>query len=578
MYNYVKLIEKRITEESKRFLDDIYEPTEVYSGGLIYAWRDLCVMRDGRIRYYSTYNVKCPTEDIGERECFYVESCDGGISWSKHFMNKNALGSSIYVPFIDKYISTKQLQKENTLVFIGNDPDDENPQSVKISDKAYIDLKQPFVMKSRNRIIVAAHERRPKIHETAYFPVIFYSDDGGKTWNETHPGDAPLFEKKWPHKGMRWEQNNREMTITELSDGTLLMITRTATDFHYMSRSCDGGETWSDFEPSPFHSTGTMPILKKLSDGRILFFWNNTKLLPEISGADGIWEDVFTNRDVCHCAISEDDGKTWKGFRELRLNPYRNAADFRSVGGAVIRDKSVHQFEALELPNGKILFVNGQSPVCCKIYIFDINWLYETERHEDFLQGMTSLSTHLFVKSVLGGWKGNGYAGHCAYNRTDGAYLVPCPENNGKEALLIRRVNDDILVSGICGAVWNFPIAQKGKIKIRAFIQGKGLRVSLLDYWMNPCDDTVEYYADMSVVLRGDMQPEGETFSEFVIEFDCNIGKTVLYCGDYLRIEKNFNGTHPFGLCYLHMQSVATEEDLLGAYVSEIDFKADTGC
>lgn len=347
-----------------------------------------------------------------------------------------------------------------------------------------------------------------------------------------------------------------------------------------MSHSHDGGETWEEFKPTPFHSTGTMPILKTLSDGRILFFWCNTKMLPELPGADGIWEDVFTNRDVCHCAISEDEGKTWKGFRELRLNPHRNASDFRSIGGsAAYLDKSVHQFEVLELPDEKILFVNGQHPVCCGIYIFDVKWLYEKERHENFLCGLTSLSTQIYVKSIPGGWRGtretaNEYSGHCAYNRTDGAYLVPSPENNGKEAMFIRRISDDILLSGIGGAVWNFPIAKKGEIKIRAYIPGKGLRISLLDYWMNPCDDTVEYYADMSVVLRGDMQPYDDMFSEFIINFDCDEGVAQITCGDYLQLEKNLCGTHPFGLCYLHMQSSATEEDLKGAYISKIDFKA----
>ena len=152
---------------------------------------------------------------------------------------------------------------------------------------------------------------------------------------------------------------------------------------------------------------------------------------------------------------------------------------------------------------------------------------------------------------------------------------MPSPENNYKESLFIRRVDDDLLVSGIGGATWNFPMAKKGTLKIRAYIPGKGLRVSLLDYMMNPTDDTVEYFADMSVVLRGDMQPNGELFSEFIIDFDCERESAVISCGDYMRIEKKLGGTHPFGLCYLHLQSAATEEDKSGAYISEIDFKAE---
>lgn len=51
--------------------------------------------------------------------------------------------------------------------------------------------------------------------------------------------------------------------------------------------------------------------MNRLEDGRLLFFWCNTTPLPEMETANGVWDDVFTNRDVTHVAISEDDGKTW---------------------------------------------------------------------------------------------------------------------------------------------------------------------------------------------------------------------------------------------------------------------------
>lgn len=61
--------------------------------------------------------------------------------------------------------------------------------------------------------------------------------------------------------------------------------------------------------PTAFHSTLTNPHLLRLADGRILFFFNNTRPLPEQAKDDvwpplsedekrGVWEDVFTNRDA----------------------------------------------------------------------------------------------------------------------------------------------------------------------------------------------------------------------------------------------------------------------------------------
>lgn len=300
----------------------------------------------------------------------------------------------------------------------------------------------------------------------------------GESWQEVSIDEVPYYTKQWPDKGIRWQQNNRENTIAELSDGTLYMITRTALDYHYESFSYDGGETWSEFKKSVFHSTGTMPLLERLSDGRLIFFWCNTKMLPEFSEADGEWEDVFTNRDVNHCAISEDEGRTWKGYREMFLNPIRYSPDFRSNGGPKGADKSVHQFEALELPLNKMMVVFGQHTPSRKIILFDLDWLYEHRRKEHLVWGFQNLSTQNYVRSILGAFRVSpehplDFSGHCAYNRTSVTLLMPSPEKNGREALHITRSGDERLVSGIGGAVWNFPIHRRGIVTVRACIPGK---------------------------------------------------------------------------------------------------------
>lgn len=53
-----------------------------------------------------------------------------------------------------------------------------------------------------------------------------------------------------------------------------------------------------------------------------------------------------------------------RAIRELALNGVRNAADFRVKGGSKSSiDKSVHQFQALELSFGKILVSYGQNAI-----------------------------------------------------------------------------------------------------------------------------------------------------------------------------------------------------------------------
>ena len=574
MNPFIEKIYKRLTDDDKKQLSDIYEPRVVTEPDAN-AWSGLCVMRDGRIRFYGLYDKKT-IFDNGEYSC-YKESCDGGLSWKKHIIYDNrVLGSSVYVPFMDKYVKAAAERGKNTYVMIGNDPDDTNPEKIPVCERTF-EPRAVLPLKSRNRLIFVAHETRPESHPTCFYPVVFISDDCGKSWKSKPMEECPYFDNAWPDKGVRWQQNNRENSIVELSDGTLYMITRTAMNFHYESFSYDGGETWTPFKQSVFHSAGTMPHLERLSDGKIVFFWCNTKMMPEIEGAVGDWEDVFTNRDVNHCAISSDEGKSWQGFREIFLNPIRNSPDFRANGGGSEGDKSVHQFEALELPMGKMLVVFGQHEPSRRIIIFDINWLYEHERTERFNYGFKNLCTHNYVKSLLGGFRYDandplGTPGHCAYNRTSVALLMPSPENNHKEALHLTTSCDERLVSLIGGAVWNFPIHKKGKVTLRAYIPGRGLRVSLLDYWMNPSDDTVEYFADYSIVLRRDMQKKNEMFSEFVFDYDCDRGTVIVTSGSYLSLERKLNFDHPNGLCYLHLQSASHEPDSVGAYVSQMKF------
>ena len=555
-------------EDSKKLLSDIFEPRDV-AVPPDDAWRSLLVTRQGYIRCYGEYYSN--KTDQNGRVC-YIESRDAGLSWRTRFpSNKNALGASAYVPFLDKYCAMRSVEGKGTFFYTADSPDD-TPEEIFVCTTEFIDFRLPIPLRSKNRIIVIAHERRPEEHPTCFFALLLISDDGGKTFKIVRLQGAPYYERASENEGVRWQQNNRENTIEELSDGTLLMFSRTATNFHYTTRSHDCGDTWEENRPSVFHSTGTMPLLKRLSDGRILFFWCNTQLLPELPEADGLWEDVFTNRDASHCAISEDEGKSWLGFREFRLNELRNYPDFRSIGGILpnLLDKSVHQFEALELPLGKVLVVSGQGFMLRRVTIFDVRWLYEKSREEDFLGGMQNISCQVYLKSVLGGYRGAGYAGHCAYNRLPGAAMLPNPVKKWREALYLTSLNDRRLIGREAGAVWNFPAATRGEVCVRARITGQALRVTLLDRWLNPCDPTLKN--DSASFIFGSAAT-GD-FYDYAISFDTAKGVAECVVNGKTIVKKL--PAFPVGVSYVHLQIVSDDENdgAEGAYISHLAFQA----
>ncbi len=581
--NPITAIASRLTPMDERMLRDIYAP-ETVAVPDENPWRNLTVFPDGRIRFYGAYRKKHPYDADCDR-C-YIESGDGGLSWKRYIVeDKNLLCESKYIPFLDKYMGLESKSSEipgdndrDTYAVFANAPDEA------VSEKHFICHNcfclGIYPLEKKDRIIVVGHEKREgQPYSKSFYMTLSISDDGGKTWKEVKIDEAPYHEKTWPHKGFRWQANHREPCLEELEDGTLVLMSRTGLDYHYINISHDHGDTWEKPRPSIFHGTSTNCFLKRLSDGRLILFWCNTKPLPELPTATGNNVDAFTNRDALHAAISEDGGKTWLGYREIALNEIRCASDFRSNGGPEsCLDKSVHQVEAIELPFGKMLVAYGQHYSSRRIAIFDLCWLYETSRSEDFIHGLGGISTQSYLKSILGGYRGTNAenalknVGHCSYNRVSGSVMVPHPDGN-HEALSIASSPDERLLTPICGAVWNYPTAKSGEVKLRARIGGAGLRVSLLDYWMNPCDVSVEYFADYSIVLRPDMHPDGEEFSDFLFEFDCENGTVRLTCGDYLSLEKPLCGKHPSGLCYLHMQS-AEPSDTVGSLIERIDFKA----
>lgn len=581
MFEYLQAIEDRLEPDQKDMLKRIYAPT-VVGVPLSDARRDMCVLPNGEIR---SYGVLYQKQAFLAGQGAYYSSVDGGISWVKRYAY-GEMASCNYIAEADIYLSVadkfnilsdtfgagKGLWVYRSKIGCG----DENPEKIKVADGNYQNAFLPLKSVFSNRIWFTA-EREQNPNNVAVF---CYSDDWGKTWQTRELEVKDRFEMNYPHKGLRWcIFSGSEPSVVELSKNNLMMLLRSPHDSFYQSFSYDNGETWSEPKPSTFYGTNTTSFLLRLKDGRILVFWNNTKPLPEVDHKktfppvdswilEGKGEDAFTNRDAAHVAISEDGGKTFFGYRELLLNPLRNRADFRYVGGVEDGyDKSVHQFQAIELPFNKVLVSAGQNPRARRTLIFDLDWLYETKREEHFIDGLENVSTHTYVKSVAGHTVWQAGNGHCAYNRKQSVCIVPHPSGNYKEAVQVQKQHDERLVSDISGIVWNFPSARKGKVSVEIKIVEKQARFVLTDRWYNPCD---EYAAEFSpFAFELDALETGEDFALVEMEYDLNQATVQVFVnGKHVRAVSQVKAC-PTAISYFMLQC-ATKEDSKGFYVTSM--------
>ena len=573
--NYIKNLENKLTDEQKDVLKHIYEPT-VVATPLSDSRRDVCILPDGEIRSYG--KLYAESYFLSKQgKVAYLSSKDCGLSWEINYSN-GKMNNCTYIENGDIYLSTcdkyGNYSGYETGLYVYRSkigPDDTNPEVIKLSDEPYIDTYLPVQSLFSNRVWFTT--------QLNSIPVFFYSDDLGVTWIRREISMTDSFKTTFPHKGLRWcVKSGAEPYVVELSKDTLIMIIRTPLDCFYKSYSYDGGDSWTTPEPTDFYGTNTTAFMLRLSDGRILNFWNNTKPLsqPNLKNmeevgervANGMGEYGFTNRDVSHVAISDDGGKTFKGYRELLLNPIRNNADYRYTGGVKYSaDKSVHQFQAFELPFNKILVSVGQNIASRRLVIFDLDWLYETSRKEDFLFGMCNVTTHTYLKSVPGCHYAEVGNGHCAFNRITSAYPVPDPEGGYSEVIKVSKTENADRVSGVSGVAWNFPTSQKGRVTVNIKIEEKQARIILTDRWYNVCDIYAAYQSPYWFEL--DKTDTGDGFAKVDIDYDITTRSATVYINDEFLFDVKMTTECPVGINYLIMQC-ATDGDSKGFYIKSI--------
>jgi len=556
--------------ELPRKIGDVHAPLWV-GRPLSDAVSGLVRLENGELRHYD-YGID-PTPELRSHPDFlptsYVFSRDQGLTWEKQKVPKGHYGADARSPVSGEYL---RLQDNKNGVYL-------------IKSKGGIDgewtmrrlweIKKPgsefnitptvMFIRGGKRAIVPWSLIRYNTPEHHHQAGVLFSDDDGETWQRSNLLEAPPHQPDNRDLSVRWQNGATEPTVVELRDGRLWMIIRTSLDYHYQSFSADGGATWSQPERSPFYGTLTSPRIDRLKDGRLLFIWNNTTSLPEFpkneftapfiqeSAQNGLGEDVFTNRDAVHAAISDDDGKTWRGFRELFLNARRNDGNYGETGGL---DRSVHQPQFVEVENGRVVLSVGQHWLHRSLLVFDPDWLLETKRLGGFSNGLDDWSVQGYKKGIRG---------HCSFNRYESSTLVPHPDDAKRRVLNVRNSGRTDAIFPRGGATWNFPEGQAGFVETRIRLQQDfgGARLCLLDRWLNPTDPAVASLAmgHLDLASGGKLKPQQWHTLRFTWK-SAEAGAEIEVTLDgqpFGKLPVTRSALH--GISYLHFQSTSADRD-----------------
>jgi Neuraminidase (sialidase) len=181
----------------------------------------------------------------------------------------------------------------------------------------------------------------PKWESSAHI-VCYLSDDQGQTWR---PSKTTL----------QTELLAQEPGVVQLKNDDLLMFCRSR-DCQIVSRSADGGETWSALQRSNISQPVASPasIERIPSTGDLLMVWNN--------GDDPLARKQPVGRRPLTAAISKDEGATWEQVRNLGEDP-----------------QGWYCYTAIEFVGDDVLLAHCEYPGLNSLQVtrLPVKWLYQ---------------------------------------------------------------------------------------------------------------------------------------------------------------------------------------------------------
>jgi hypothetical protein len=336
--------------------------------------------------------------------------------------------------------------------------------------------------------------------------MILYSDDNGDNW---HAADNTLNIEIDPDKTTRY--GAVEPVVVQLNSDDLWMLIRTNKGVLYESFSVNNGESWTVPEPSKFTSSDSPAHFLRLKDGRLLLFFNMNQR----------WDDpnsyAFGGREVLHAALSYDDGKSWKGFREV----LRAEEDKSEIRG----DRGTAYPSAVEREDGKVILVSGQGE-SKSVVMLDPDWLTEENAPKNSLIDPDEWTVY-----------GSSDIIHKEYSETEQKIRFLAG------SAMDLRQNPEV--------VWNFPALASGEMimEIEFINECPGINLSFTDHFSISGDSVASEHSVFQFVLAN-ISGEAEKMP-VRIRWNSNKQIAELFIFDKKVSETGFKRIPEFGINYL---------------------------
>jgi sialidase-1 len=275
-------------------------------------------------------------------------SSDGGRTWSApRVLQENVGGLNVMSVTLRRLGPPHRWDAPLGMFYLVKHGTDSLDVFLRISDDQGMTFGEPVRMNQRSGYHVMNNDRVIRLSNGRLLAPIAYtedvrrsnhfvsycliSDDDGKTW---HRGPGQVDQ---PQRGAM------EPGLVELRDGRVMMIVRTQLGGIAAAYSTDQGETWGEpfsldvVAPEAPSTIGRIPATRDL-----LLIWNRT--YDPQAGHGG-------ERTPLTAAVSSDEGKTWRHFRDLETRPDRGYAytSLRFVGSRALLSYWEHDRRAQRL-------------------------------------------------------------------------------------------------------------------------------------------------------------------------------------------------------------------------------------